>query len=59
MEPEREETARGRTGEAALELWKKESFPGWEEARGRSAMVGSCQRGVAALRAQVWLVAAD
>lgn len=38
-EPEREETARGRADEAALELWKKESFPGWEEARGRSAIV--------------------
>lgn len=43
-DPDREETARCRIDEAALVLWKKESFPGWEEARGRSAMVGSCRK---------------
>lgn len=45
IEPDREELARGRVAKAALGLWKKESFPGWEEARGRSDMVGSCWQG--------------
>lgn len=39
MEPDCDETARGRRGEFSLELWKKVSFKGWEEARGRNAMV--------------------
>lgn len=39
MEPDCDETARGRRDEFSLELWKKVSFKGWEEARGRNAMV--------------------
>lgn len=38
MEPEREDKARGRRALATLGLWRKDSFPGWEDARGRNAM---------------------
>lgn len=51
MEPDCDETARGRRDEFSLELWKKLSFKGWEEARGRNAMVpdAGCVGGGAAV----------